>query len=544
MAGAQHGGDEAASRLRGLLRAQDTIIGVLDLQTVLLRIVEAACELVDAPYGALGVVAPDASGLEQFIHVGIDDAVVERIGHLPAGKGLLGALIEDPHPIRLEDLRDDPRSAGFPEGHPPMRGFIGVPIRLREEVYGNLYLATLDPRGFDAADEELVSLLAATAGIAIQNARLYDTGQRRQTWLQASRDTTLRMLTGAPSEMLEVIGRSVRDLSDADVVTVVQPGHDQRTLTVPVAVGASSQELMATTYPIEDTLSEQVLSTGQAVVLDITRDPLADPHRALHLSSVVDVGPVMVLPLVGAESTRGVLVVARLRGRSRFTDEDVEMASSFANHASIALELMDARRDQQRMLLLEDRARIARDLHDHVIQQLFAAGMGIQGIAAGLDDRRAEQLEGVVTRVDEAIRQIRSSIFQLTPQRFSGELRTAVMDVVAEVAPVLGFSPEVDFNGPVDILSESDLTADVAAVVREGLTNVARHAGASRARVTVTGTTDRMTVTVIDNGVGLGDTGRRSGLDNIRMRAEQRSGGLVVEDAAPGTRLTWSASVV
>jgi signal transduction histidine kinase len=195
------------------------------------------------------------------------------------------------------------------------------------------------------------------------------------------------------------------------------------------------------------------------------------------------------------------------------------------------------------MLLLEDRARIARDLHDHVIQQLFAAGMGMQGVAAGLDERRAGQLEDVVTRVDEAIRQIRSSIFQLTPQRFSGELRTAVMEVVTEVTPVLGFSPEVGFNGPVDILSDPALTADVAAVVREGLTNVARHASASRAQVTVTGTTDRMTVSVTDNGVGLGDTGRRSGLDNIRLRAEQRSGALTVEDAAPGTRLTWSASV-
>ncbi|GAB3783056.1 sensor histidine kinase [Nocardioides ungokensis] len=536
--------DEAASRLRGLLRAQGTIIGVLDLQTVLLRVVEAACELVGAPYGALGVVAPDASGLEQFIHVGMDPDDVARIGHLPEGKGLLGALIEDPRPIRLEDLRDDPRSAGFPEGHPPMRGFIGVPIRVREEVFGNLYLATLDPRGFDAADEELVSSLAATAGNAIQNARLYDTARRRQTWLQASMDTTLQMLTGTPSDMLEMIGRSVRDLSDADIVTVVQPTPDKHTLTVPAAVGVSSEELMSSTYAIENTVSEQVLTSGQPVVMDVTRDQLPGGRRALYLSSVVPVGPVMVLPLVGAATTRGVLVVGRVRGRARFTTEDVEMASSFANHASIALELMEARRDQQRMLLLEDRARIARDLHDHVIQQLFAAGMGIQGVAAGLDERRADQLEDVVARVDEAIRQIRSSIFQLTPQRFSGELRTAVMEVVTEVTPLLGFSPEVGFNGPVDILSDPELTADVAAVVREGLTNVARHASASRAQVTVTGTTGRMTVSVTDNGAGLGDTGRRSGLDNIRLRAEQRSGALTIEDAAPGTRLTWSASVV
>ena len=537
------GGDAAAAHLRGLLRAQATIIGVLDLPTVLRRIVEAARELVGAPYGALGVISPDGSGLEEFIHVGMDDDDVEKIGHLPEGKGLLGALIDDPRPIRLEDLAHDHRSCGFPEGHPPMRGFLGVPIRVRDEIFGNLYLASPESRGFDATDEEIVASLAATAGIAIQNARLYETARQRQSWLQASMETTMQMLTGNGGEVLETLGRSVRDLSDADIVTVVQPTEDQQTLMVPVAVGVGSEELMSSTYSMENTVSAQVLSTGQPVVLDVTRDRLPTGQSRLYLSTIVDVGPVMILPLVGAASRRGVLVVGRLRGRPRFRPEDVDMAASFANHASIALELMEARRDQQRMALLEDRARIARDLHDHVIQQLFAAGMGIQAIAAGLDERRADQLEDVVTKVDEAIRQIRSSIFQLTPQRFSGHLRTAVMKVIAEVTPALGFSPEVGFNGPVDILSDPDLTADVAAVVREGLTNVARHAGASRAQVTVTGTTSRMTVSVSDNGAGLGDTGRRSGLDNLRRRAEQRSGTLAVEDAGPGTRLVWTASV-
>jgi signal transduction histidine kinase len=195
------------------------------------------------------------------------------------------------------------------------------------------------------------------------------------------------------------------------------------------------------------------------------------------------------------------------------------------------------------MALLEDRARIARDLHDHVIQQLFAAGMGIQGVAAGLDERRAAQLEDVVTRVDEAIRQIRSSIFQLTPHQFGGHLRNAVMDVAGEVTPLLGFSPEVTFHGPVDILSDPDLTGDVAAVVREGLTNIARHARATRAQVSVTGTTHQMTVCVADDGVGLGESSRRSGLANIRRRAERRGGTFTVEELAPGTQLTWTASV-
>ena len=538
-----HAQVEPVTRLRDLLRAQSAIIGVLDLQAVLHQIVQAACELVDAPFGALGVITPDGTGLEQFIHVGMDDSTVSEIGRLPEGKGLLGALIADPRPIRLEDLGADARSVGFPEGHPPMRGFLGVPIRLREEVFGALYLATLVPRGFSAGDEELVTSLAATAGVAIQNARLFETARRRQSWLQASTDTTLQMLTGSPDEVFATIGHKVKELAGADTVTFVRPAPDEDRLVVEVAVGVGSQELMASTYPIENTLSQYVLETGVPIVVDVSRDELP-LQGSVYLSSVVPVGPVMVLPLVGARTTRGVLFVGRLQGRLRFTEDEVEMATAFANHASIALELVETRRDQQRMLLLEDRARIARDLHDHVIQQLFAAGMGIQGVAAGLDEPRADQLEEVVGRVDEAIRQIRSSIFQLTPHRFGGHLRTAVMEVVAEVTPVLGFSPDVSFSGPVDILSDPQLTGDVAAVVREGLTNIARHACATRAQVTVSGNADEMTVCVTDDGVGLGDTGRRSGLDNIRRRAEQRSGSLAVEDAAPGTRITWSASVV
>ncbi len=527
-----------------LLRIQARISSVLDLPTVLRRVVEAGLELTGAQYGALGVIAADGRDLEQFVHVGMDPETVETIGHLPEGKGLLGALIDDPRPIRLPDLSEDPRSSGFPAGHPPLRGFLGAPVRIRDKVYGNLYLATPRPGAFTERDEQLVVWLGNAAGTAIENARHYETGQRRQRWLQASSDTTLRMLTGTPVEMFENIARSVLELSEADVVTVVQPTPDREALVVEVAVGEGAEELMTSSYPSEGTLTKHVMETGAPVVVDSTRDRLPQP-LSVHLSSVVPVGPVMVLPLVGTVPARprGVLMVGRMQGRRRFDDDEVEMAGAFANHASIALELLEARRDQQRVLLLEDRARIARDLHDHVIQQLFAAGMGLQGVAAGLDEQAASQVERIVGQVDEAIRQIRSSIFQLTPQRFSGQLRKAVLEAAAEVTPALGFSPDVGFSGPVDLLSDPDLTADIVAVVREGLTNVARHAKASRAQVLVTGTPEQMSVSVSDDGVGLGEGGRRSGLDNIRRRAERRSGTLSVEDRSPGTRVTWSARV-
>jgi signal transduction histidine kinase len=530
--------------LRVQLRLQARIAGVLEPEAVLRRIVEAGMELTGAPYAAVGVVAADGSGLQQFVHAGMAPEVVAAIGHLPEGKGLLGALIEDPQPTRLGDLTQDPRAGGFPAGHPELRSLLAAPVRVRDRLHAVLHLAATEPDAFTERHEELAVWLAGVAGTAIDNAWAHDASRRRQRWLQASSDTTLRMLTGTPVEMFESIARSVLDLAGADVVTVVQPTSDRQSLVVEVAVGEGAEELMSSTYPAGGTLSEHVLATASPVVADSTRDPMPE-ELSVYLRSVVPVGPVMVLPLMGTVPSRprGVLVVGRLRGKPRFDNDEVEMASAFANHASVALELLEARRDQQRVLLLEDRARIARDLHDHVIQQLFAAGMSLQGLGAGLDEPAAAQVERVVDQVDEAIRQIRSSIFQLTPQRFSGQLRKAVLDAAAEVTPALGYSPDVTFSGPVDLLSDPDLTADVVAVVREALTNVARHAQASSVQVLVAGTPEAMTVTVTDNGVGLGEQGRRSGLENIRRRAERRSGGLAIEDCTPGTRVTWRALV-
>lgn len=530
-------------RLRGLLRANRAVMGDLDLARVLRRIVEAACELVDAPYGALGVIAPDGDGLEEFIHVGIDRATAETIGHLPEGRGLLGALIVDPRPIRLRDIRDDARSVGFPASHPPMRGFLGVPIRVRDEVFGNLYLASLTEAEFSAEDEELVSALAATAGVAIENARLYAEAERRQDWLEASTDLTQQLLTAQGDEALRLVGHRVAELADADIVTVVLPTERLDELRVAVAVGLEADQLVDLTYPIARTVSEVVLRSGRPEVIEDAGDLTSPDARTVMLSSVVPVGPVMVLPLAGTQGVRGALVVARHRGRRGFGAPDVEMATSFAHHASVALELADGRREAQRMVLFEDRARIARDLHDHVIQQLFAAGMTLQGAATTLGGTlQGELLETVVDHIDDAIRQIRTSIFQLRPQGMLGAgLRAGVLTVVGEVTPTLGHDPHVHFTGPVDAVSDEALADDVAAVVRELLTNVARHAGASRIDVAVAVKGSTLAVSVEDDGVGLGDATRRSGLANLRHRAEIRHGSLETGTAADGsgTSIVW-----
>jgi signal transduction histidine kinase len=254
----------------------------------------------------------------------------------------------------------------------------------------------------------------------------------------------------------------------------------------------------------------------------------------------------MVLPLLGRAEVRGTLVVMRGPDGQPFTEADAEMATTFANHASVALELAEARHDQQRVLLLEDRARIARDLHDHVIQQVFAAGLVVQAEVSRLRDPVAVRaLQDVVNNLDGAIKQIRVSIFQLQPP-VPGGLRAAVMDVLADVQPGLGVDPRLDLDGPLDSVATSDLVSDVTAVVREALVNIARHASASAVVLSIHATTTRLTVTVSDDGIGVGDVGRRSGLENMRERAEARHGSMIVAEVPDlgGTTLVWTVPIV
>lgn len=530
----------ANDRLRGLFRANQSIVGDLSLATVLQRIVEAACELLEARYGALGVLSPDGQGLEQFIHVGIDQETVERIGSLPQGKGVLGALIEEPAPIRLHDLSDDLRSVGFPAGHPPMHTFLGVPITIRGEVFGNLYLTERRAGDFTDSDVELASALAATAAVAIENARLFDEAERRQAWTQAAADVAVRMVTAPDEDALRIVVEQIHRLARADVVTLTLPAPEAG-VTVAVAVGTGADRLEGSVHPVAGTLIEEVLATGQPILLTGPEDR---PDLAVQLRDEVAVGPLMVLPLAGVDDPRGTLVVGRLHGGRQFSRTDLELASAFANQAALALELSESRQDKERMQLFEDRDRIARDLHDHVIQQLFASGLTLQGVAMGLNDPvRAARIDQVVDSLDTAIQQIRSSIFELRDHAtIQGRgVRSAVLEVVGELVPALGFEPAVRFAGPVDTVVGDDLADDVVAVVREALTNVARHAAAGSAEVSLTASSDRVELRIADTGTGLGESDRRSGLDNLATRARRRGGTFSVTDphSGTGTVLLW-----
>lgn len=531
------------SRLHGLLAANRSIIGDLSLETVLHRIVAAACRLVDARYGALGVIAPEGRGVQEFIHVGVDDDTVAAIGDLPKGKGLLGLLIDEPFPIRMADLAQHPNSVGFPANHPPMRAFLGVPIRVREEIFGNLYLTRTDTHPFSAEDEQLVLALAATAGVAIENARLFEESRQRQGWLQKSTDVTRTILAGGDEGPLPLTVSSIRHLADSDLVVVAEPDDAQRAVTFGLADGARAESLYDSEQPLPGTFVQETLDSLEPTrIRDLATRSTTCPDRIAQLLAELGMGPAMAIPMIGAERTRGVLLVLRNRGRRPFGSADLEMATTFANQSAVAWELAEARRDQQKMVLLEDRARIARDLHDHVIQQLFAAGLTAQAAAAQLDSAGAASIEQVVDGIDEAIKQIRASIFQMRPT--AGSLRSTVMDVVAEVRYALSCDPQVTFEGPVDTAAAKDLGGDASAVIREALTNVAKHADATRIEVRVTASGSEFTITVKDNGIGPGENSRRSGLANLRSRAEARGGALEVSgEPGSGTVLAWRVPV-
>jgi signal transduction histidine kinase len=521
-------------RLRALLRANLAVIEHIDLGVLLQRIIESAVELVGARYGALGVIAPDG-GLEQFIHVGISSDVAARIGHLPEGHGLLGALIDDPHAIRIPDLSHDSRSVGFPAHHPPMKAFLGVPIRVRDEVYGNLYLSNEDSAEFSDEDEQLVNALAATAGIAIENARLFAETHRRQAWTAASAEITAALLSSDDVDVISTLATRVLALANADVVWFLTPTDDPEFMVVDTARGLDETQMRGSLMPVAESLSASVLEAGQPRLVDDSAE------YGLRLSGERALGPVMAVPLVSA----GVLLVGRLQGAARFSRSDLELAADFAGQASVAMELAAARRSRERVALLEDRGRIARDLHDHVIQQLFATGLELQSVAGAVEPALADRIAASVVDIDASISHIRTVVFALAaqPTQRSATVRHAIIDLANEVAPRLARTPSVSFAGPVDLVITGPLADDVVAVVREALMNVVKHAKADSSSVELAVTDDEVQLRIADDGQGSRGSTRRSGVSNLEQRALHRGGSLDFVSDDTGTRLTWTVPI-
>ncbi|MEH6376685.1 GAF domain-containing protein [Streptomyces sp. KLMMK] len=482
----------SADRMRGLLDAVMSLGHGLELPQVLHGIVEAAVTLTDAEYGALGIVG-DGGTLSEFLPVGMSEELTARIGRTPCGRGILGELIHNPAPLRLTDLNRHPRSYGFPAHHPPMRTFLGVPVRVREEVFGNLYLT--EKRGgaaFDADDEAVLTTLSIAAGVAIDNARMYHESRRRERWLQALGEITRSLLSGTDAdEALKLIADRAREVADADGAVVV---HD----------------------------SEDAAGT--------------EPGG----------GPSVVVPLPSGPGACGALRLHRRPGRPPFDDTEVKLISGFADQAAIALELAQRRAESEELAVLHDRDRIARDLHDLAIQRLFATGMTLQS-ATRLIDRpeAAERVGRAVDDLDTTIQIIRSTIFGL---RTAGDgrgggpsLRRGMAEAVQAATRTLGFAPALRIEGPADTDVPGELAEQVLAVAVEALSNAARHARARRVDVALTVDSSSATLTVTDDGVGVGSAPRRGGLANMRSRAGLHGGHLAVETPeGGGTRIVWS----
>ncbi|MEX0172076.1 GAF domain-containing protein [Streptomyces sp. LMG1-1-1.1] len=532
-------------RLNGLLEAVMSVGRELDLSQVLRGIVEAAVTLVDAEYGALGVIGDDRR-LSEFVPVGIDDGLRGRIGALPSGHGILGELIRNPKPLRLSELSEHPASYGFPPHHPPMRTFLGVPIRVRDEVFGNLYLT--EKRGgadFDSEDEAVVTTLAVAAGIAIENARLYEEGRLRQRWLAASSGITSALLSGAEeTEVLSGMLEAAVDIAAADigVFYLVGPGGELRGS---LAGGEGAEAHRGVVLPSsEGTLAAAALTReGLITVADVENDPriTVQPERWKGF------GPAVAVTVGTKERLSGVLILARRHGRTPFEGTEIVALPGFAGQAALALELAERRRDAEQVSLLEDRDRIARDLHDLAIQRLFATGMTLQSARRFVEHpEAADRLTRAIDDLDATIKIIRSTIFALREHDTPGtapRLRSRIVKAVDQAAAALGFAPALRMEGLLDTDVPTEAAVEVVAVIGEALTNVARHARARHAEVAVAVEDGILAVTVSDDGIGVPPGGSRSGLRNLTERAERLGGDLSVghrpDAAGGGTVLEW-----
>ncbi|POX36674.1 histidine kinase [Streptomyces sp. Ru73] len=528
--------------MQSLLEAVLSVGSDLDVEQVLQHIVEAGVVLADAEYGALGVVE-DGQRLSRFLPVGISEPLAAKIGALPSGHGILGELIRHPEPLRLTDLAQHPSSYGFPQHHPPMRTFLGVPIRVRDEVFGNLYLT--EKRGgaqFDADDEAMLSMLAVAAGVAIDNARLYHESRMRERWLEVLGEITRVLLAGADTkEVLDLIARRSGELADADCAAVFLPDPGTGGLRAVVVHGPDAGHLAGTVVPRKGSLVGLAARTGKPAV---TADLGADARDRTTTGRSQVTGPAVAVPLLSEEQAAGSIRLSRVAGRPAFSAHDVTLLSGFAEQAALALELDRRRRQSEQLEALRERDRIARDLHDLAIQRLFATGMTLQS-ATRLIDRpeAAVRIGRAVDDLDETIKIIRSTIFDLRtaaqPREEAG-LRRRALDVVAKAGEALGFAPSLRMDGPVDTDIPAETAEHVLAVLTEALSNTARHARAHRADVTLT-VADEVVLTVTDDGVGLPCAPKDgSGLANMRGRAGLLGGGMTRErPEGGGTRIVW-----
>jgi signal transduction histidine kinase len=522
-----------------LLEAGLTLASELSLPIVLQRIVDLAAQVTDARYGALGVIG-QGGDLVEFITTGLSTKQRRAIGALPRGRGILGLLIQQPKPIRITNIADHPKSVGFPANHPPMKSFLGAPVQAMGRVFGNIYLA--EKRGdskFSLEDEESVVILATQAGAAIANATLYAETRRRERWLDALRDITSEILAGSDADaLLAGIAEHARDLAGADSAAIMTGTSTPGQLVIAAAAGAQAAQVRGQAVPTLSSISGAVMASGRPLV---TKDASADSGAYQPIVRLGRVGPAIFVPLRIRGRATGTLMVANLQGGRPFDTDTVRLVETFADQASVAMEYVRAQADVRRVGLMEERERIAKELHDGIIQSLFAVGMNLQGTAlmSGSPETSA-RVEGAVGELDNVIRDLRNYIFGLRP----GILADRQLD---QALRTLGEEAQANSGSAVVVEIDRDLAArlsgrshEIVQLTREALSNVARHANAKNSTVSLAQTGRSAVLTIEDDGSGF-DTRRESsgnGLRNMRQRASALGGTLrITSKDAQGTRL-------
>lgn len=508
-----------------LLEAVTAISSDLDLRSVLTRLVEAATRLTEAKYAALGVIGADGL-LVEFVTTGLTEEEHRAIGHLPRGRGVLGLLVREPEVIRVAEIAAHPVSVGFPPNHPPMNTFLGVPVRIRGTVFGNLYLT--DKRGgaaFTEQDEHLVEALARAAGLVIENARAYGLSELRRRWLEASAELTETLQP--PIEL----GRARRAVTE--LARSVSGVRGTALLSKTDEDGAAEADVLSVSC---DPADQHLVHAALAHVADAYDPVVAEPVE-LDLDGIV----AYVVPLRAHLARAGALVALLDPSAATARLEARELFVSFADQAGLALDRAQALVDREELAVISDRERIARDLHDVVIQRLFATGLQLQGVAllAG-DPTIGIRLERAVDDLDVTIKAIRGTIFELQHRSTDSSLRADVRGLVREYVPVLGFTPSVVTSGPLDTAVPARVREQLLPVLREAISNVARHALADQAQVEVSVSGHELRLTVVDDGIGLAEDRAESGLRNVRRRAAGLGGTVrVSRNVQRGTTLVW-----
>lgn len=535
---------DSQERLRALL---DAVVGIgadLDLNSTLDRIVTAACELVGARYGALGVVGPDGKRLVRFITHGVTAEEIATIGPYPEGHGILGLLIDHPTPIRLTDLAEHPRSFGFPANHPPMSSFLGVPIRTRDHAFGNLYLTEkAEGADFTEDDERAVTALATAAGVVIDNARLYADTERRRRWHEVTAEITQLMLGDFdPQQALQLIASRAREVSESVFGAVFL--HDDGDLVIRAVDGPPTfAKYLGRRLAADRPILRDVLGSDEQVVVEDLATLAKETGQLADFPELGDLGRTIFAPLpAGSGTSGGILMVAAEHGAVLGVTVGTDLVRMFANQATLALDRAQAQQNRSILAVLEDRDRIAKDLHDLVIQRLFATGLQLQGMHRMVRPEVQERITRAVEDIDATIRDLRGAIFELQSQPGRQSLRADLQAMVAEYAEPLGFRPELIITGPIDTAVPASVRPQIIAAVRESLSNVVRHAQASAVQVEITVTGVEVTARISDDGIGISPSDRRSGLRNLEERAAALGGAVRLESNQPhGTVLELRA---